>query len=92
MFNNINGYMSKMDSLEKIVDAVNPDIIALCETKKANRIKKNELNQYNVIESNLKAGKEGLLLGVKNGSFKSIREVTDTELKNILTVRIEYPL
>ena len=92
MFNNINGYLSKVESLEKIVKSVDPDIIALCETKKASRIKKEELKQYNVLESNLKGGKEGLLIGVKNGTFKSIREVTDTELKNIMSVRIQYPL
>ena len=31
------------------------------------------------------------MIGVRKGTFKSMREVTDTELKNIMTVRIEYP-
>ena len=80
-----------MESLEKIVKSIDPDIIALCGTKKASHIKKDELKGYNVIECNVKGGKEGLLIGIKNGTFKSIREVTDTELKNIMSVRIQYP-
>ena len=32
-----------------------------------------------------------MLIGVREGSFQSIREITDTELTNILTVRVEYP-
>ena len=31
------------------------------------------------------------MIGVRKGTFKSMREVTDTELKNIMTVKIEYP-
>ena len=92
MYNNINGLISKMASLENIVESVDPDIIALCETKKASRTKKTELKNYNVIECPLKAGKEGLLIGVRKGTSKSIQEVTETELKNIMSVRIEYPL
>ena len=77
--------------MEQIVKAVNPDIIALCETKRAGRLKKDELEQYKVIECNTKQGKEGMLVGVRKNSFKSVREVTDTEMTNIVTVRIEYP-
>ena len=45
-----------------------------------------------VIEKNLKKGKEGLLLGSRKGSFNSISEVSDTEMKNIMTVKIGYPM
>ena len=92
MFNNINGYLSKTESLEKIIQSVEPDIIALCETKMSRRIKKKELEKYDVVDSPLKGGKEGILVGVKKGTFQSIREVTDSELKNIMSVRIQYPL
>ena len=83
--------MTKMDTLEKIVGSVDPDIIALCETKKGRVLKDDELPVYDVIERDMKPGKEGLLVGVRKNSSVSIREITDTEMKNILTVRIEYP-
>ena len=91
MYNNINGFPSKKESLFKIVDSVDPDILALCETKKSRGIKKDELSSYEVVENPLKLGKEGLMVCVKKDSFNSIKEVTDTELKHILTVRIVYP-
>ena len=91
MYNNINGYNTKKDSLTKIVHDVDPDIIALCETKKEGQIKEDEFSAYEVIEKNLKQGKEGLLLGARKGSFNSISEVSDTEMKNIMTVKIVYP-
>ena len=91
MFNNINGFTSKKDSLEKIVASIDPDIIALCETKKGLRLKKDELKGYNVIESNVKHGKEGILVGVREGTFEAVREVTESPLKNIMTVQIVYP-
>ena len=90
-YNNINGFASKKHSLAKIVEDINPDIFALCETKKSGRIKKDEFKAYNILERNLKQGQEGLMIGVKEGSFKSIREVTDTELMSIMTVKIVYP-
>ena len=79
-----------MSCLEKIIDSVDPDIIALCETKKGGRLKEDELSNYEVIERNEKPGKEGVLVGVRKGSFNSIREITDTEMKCLMTVRIEY--
>ena len=91
MYNNINGYTSKKESLAKIVESVDPDILALCETKKARGIKEDELSAYEIIEKTLKVGKEGLMVGVRKGSFTAIREVTDTELDNLLTVKITYP-
>jgi exonuclease III len=89
-YNNINGYNTKKGSLEVIVKELDPDIIALCETKKAGRLKKDELQKYNVIDVP-NQGKEGLLIGVRKGSFQSVREITDTDMKNIVTVRVVYP-
>ena len=81
MYNNINGYFTKKESLFKIVDSVDPDILALCETKKSKGIKKDDLSSYEIVERTLKAGKEGLMVGVRKGSFNTLKYVTDTELK-----------
>ena len=51
MYNNINGFLSKKDSLFKIVESVDPDIIALCETKKAGCIKEEELCTHSLLHS-----------------------------------------
>ena len=67
MYNNINGFLTKKESVTKIVSTIDPDIIALCETKKVGRIRKDQLSAYNVMEKNLKRGKEGILFGVKEG-------------------------
>ena len=69
---------------------MNPEIIALCETKKADGIKEDEMRDYSISEKNEKPGKEGLLVAVKKGNHKSMDEITDTELKNVMTVRIEF--
>ena len=82
---------TKLDSLEKIVSSVNPDIIAICETKKGGRLKKDELQDYEVRESIAEQGKEGIVIGARKNSFNSIRDITETEMKSIMTVRIEYP-
>ena len=68
-----------------------PDVIALVETKreqmKTTEKDEDEIPGYAVIESNLKKGKEGLLFAARKGSFKAMREVTETELKNIMTMK-----
>ena len=92
-YSNINGYSTKEDSLRRIIEREAPDIITLCETKRGpeKRIKKDEIKGYEVLERNLKAGKEGLMIAAKIGSFKTIKEITESEMKNIMTVQIEYP-
>ena len=45
---------------------------------------------YEVVERNYKMGQEGLMLAVRKGTFHSLEEVTKTNLRNILTVRIQY--
>ena len=74
------------------MNEVSPDVVALCETKRGvcSRRKKEEITGYEVIEKNTKKGKEGLLIAAKLGTFHTIEEVTESELKNILTVRIRY--
>ena len=91
MYNNINGYATKKGSLEKIVKSLDPDIIALCETKKGGQTPKNELSAYYIVERNLKQGKEGLMVCVRKGTFITAKDITETELKNLLTARIVYP-
>ena len=38
----------------------------------------------------MKQGKEGFIFGVKEGTFRTVRELTESELKNVLTVKVEY--
>ena len=91
-YNNINGYQSKRDSLLKIIEAENPDLITLCETKREDtgKTKADEIPGYDIIERNVKRGKEGLLFAIRKGSYKSMNEITQCELKSILSIRIEF--
>ena len=91
MYNNINGFSTKKGSLEKIVDSADPDILALCETKKSARLSKDDLSSYEIIDKPEKVGKEGLMLCVRKGTYITIKDITDSELMNILTVKIVYP-
>ena len=77
--------------MEKITESVDPDIIALCETKKGVKLKEDELSNYDVLDRIEKQGKEGIIIGVRKNSCISSREITDTEMKNIMTVKVEYP-
>ena len=90
LYNNINGLLSKQDSLCHIIQMKQPDLVTLCETK----LHKNsnfDIQGYNVIHSNLKAGKEGILVAAKQGTFNSIEKTYEAESRNIATVEIEYP-
>ncbi len=92
-YNNINGLSSKTESLKKIVGILSPDIVALCETKLAKSTKGVLSNtfhnsQYKVIPRFTKAGKEGLVVAVKHNAFKSVLDVTSTQLNTILSVRL----
>ena len=63
-YNNINGFNSKQDSLKKIIAETSPDIVALCETKrpKMARKKKDDMPGYDILEKNVKQGKEGIMV------------------------------
>lgn len=89
-YNNINGLLSKQDSLNHILAMKRPDLVALCETK----LHKNsnfEISGYENRKVNLKAGKEGILIAAKNGTFNSMELIYEAESKQIATVEIEYP-
>ena len=45
--------------------------------------------RYKTIENNVRQGKEGLMVALKKGSYKTYSEVSGS--KNIFTVRVEYP-
>ena len=67
-----------------------PDLVVLCETK----LHKNstfELHGYDVRKSNLKVGKEGILVAAKKDSFNTIEMIYESEERNIATVEICYP-
>ena len=55
-YDNINGLISKQDSLRHILEMKKPDLVALCETK----LPKNssfDIKGYEVLKSSLKLGK-----------------------------------
>ena len=89
-YNNINGLICKQDSLNHILQMREPDLLTLCETK----LHKNstfELEGYEVRKSNLKAGKEGILLAAREGSFSTIDLIYESEQRNIATFEVAYP-
>lgn len=82
-----------MESLKIIIERQQPDIIALCETKLAENSKglvEETLNkkQYKITNRFTKAGKEGLTLAVKHNTFQTTLDVTHSQLKTILAVRL----
>ena len=82
-----------MTSLESIVQSTKPHIIALCETKlskNSNGIIEEVFNkkEYKSFPRCTKVGKEGLLIAVKHNTFKSVLEVTQSQLNTIISVRL----
>ena len=69
---------------------VKPEVIALCETK-LHANSKLEIPDYKTFKSSLKAGKEGILIAARKGTFTSIELIFESESKNIATAEIEYP-
>ena len=92
-YNNINGMMTKRESLNQIIQAEMPDIITLCETKLGAKSKP-KIPGYETEYLNLAAGKEGLLVAAREGQLVSMEDVTSStsrEDKNILAVKVMYP-
>ena len=90
LYNNINGLTSKKDSLHHILQIRKPDVIALCETK-LHANSNFEINDYKTLKSNLKAGKEGIIIAARKGTFNSCEMVFESECKRIATAEIQYP-
>ena len=90
LYNNVNGLTSKKDSLHHILEMRKPDVVALCETK-LHANSNLEIDNYKTVKSNLKAGKEGLLIAARKGTFDSIELVYESECKRIATAEIQYP-
>ena len=89
-YNNINGLISKQDSLKHIIEMKEPDLVALCETK-LHAKSTFSIDGYEVLKSNLKAGKEGILVAAKLGTYKSMELLYESESRQIATVEITYP-
>lgn len=88
---NINGYQSKRDSLEVIIKSIQPEIVALVETKVGkNKVFKEWEPHYQCLKRNCSRGKGGIMCAFKNGTFKSARNVTSVDDDRILTCRVEY--
>ena len=88
-YNNINGYTSKKESLEEIVKTVQPDLIALCETKLGEK-EEVDIEGYETLAHNVKKGQEGLAIAARIGTYTDMESVSSEE-SNIFTVKIEYP-
>ena len=67
-----------------------PDLVALCETK-LHRNSLLEIEGYKTVKSNLKAGKEGILIAAKQGSFNTIEKTYESEIRNLATFEVTYP-
>ena len=67
-YNNINGFMSKRESLNQILKAETPDIVALCETKLGAQSKP-RIQGYETEYLNLSCGKEGYWLQSKKAQL-----------------------
>lgn len=91
-YNNINGFMTKRESLNQIILSECPDIIALCETK-LGALSEPKIQGYESKYLNLKRGKEGLLIAAREGTVMSMENVSnlENEDKNILAVQVKYP-
>ena len=89
-YNNVNGLISKQDSLKYILEIRKPDLVALCETK-LHAKSTFDIEGYEVLKSNLKAGKEGILLAAKRGTFQTTEIIFESESKQIATFEVTYP-
>ena len=91
-YNNINGFRSKADSIKEILKKVEPDILALCETKVGNStVVDNNIEEagYKGITRNIKNGQGGLVIATRTSSMGRVKNVTTSPLKSILAGRLE---
>ena len=82
-----------MTSLKLSIEKAQAHIVALCETKlseKAHGLVEETINkkEYKIFPRYTKAGKEGLIIAVKHNTFKSTLDVTQSQLKTVIAVRI----
>ena len=87
--NNINGLISKKESINLIVNLLNPEIIVLTEIK-LHQNSSFRFENYETRMSNLKAGKEGILIAAKRESLLSMDMIFESKNKNIATVEVCY--
>ena len=89
-YNNINGLTSKTGSLKAIIQSLLPDVVVLCKTKlsKATSGLLNNIfnkNQFKVFSKFTKAGKEEIVVAIRNNAFQSSLEVTSSNLNTIMS-------
>ena len=88
--NNINGSTCKQTSLNNIIKLKQPSIICLTETK-VTRLKSFNFKGYNnVIARNVKKGKGGMLVALRNNTATTIMDTTSVDNKNIMSVEVMY--
>ena len=87
--NNINGFTSKKTSLINIIDQIAPNILCLVETKVI-KDKVYEVPNYdNIVKRNIKKGKGGMMVAVRNGTSNSVKDTTTSSNENILSVEVK---
>ena len=73
-----------------ILSSLHPSIVCLVETK-VTKLKSFSIKGYrNVVTKNMKKGKGGLLIAVKNNSASSVKETTTSSNENIVAADIAY--
>ena len=73
-----------------ILASLQPGIICLVETK-VTKLKSFSIKGYkNIVSKNMKKGKGGLLIAVKNNTASSVKETTTSSNDNILAADIAY--
>ena len=86
---NINGFKSKQISIREIVSKLQPKVIVFCETKlPSGQALKKLFPEYEICARSTKTGKCGVAIGIKLQTFKSVLDVTSTDLQDIVAVRI----
>ena len=88
--NNINGFASKQTSLLNIINQERPTFVCLVETK-VRRLKSYVIKGYkDIVTRNVKKGKGGMLVAVRNNTASSVKETTFGCNQNILAVEVAF--
>ena len=82
-----------MTSLSLINKKIKADLLALTETRLGNNglghLEEHlDKKQYKIFPRFTKAGEKGIALAIKHNTFKTVRDVTNSQLKTILAIRV----
>ena len=86
---NLNGFKGKQTSLREIITKLQPEIIMFAETKlSTGNLLEKLFPEFKICPRSTKVGKCGIAVGVKLNTFQSALDVTESELHDILVIRI----